>query len=178
LGPTDRSAALLDCDEGAPLCTAESVLLDGANSATGAPRAHFPSAPLALGLSAVAVVAAVVLLRRQAFKALSAALVLAAVPGALAVLGWRADAPLRRPALAAAVREELELLKRSAPWPDGGVVVLREDDDVLFPLARYAMPSRPVPAAPAVQLELRGAVLRSACVDDAASGHRVCGVGP
>jgi hypothetical protein len=178
LAPTDRFAALLDCDEGAPLCSAESVLLDGANSATGAPRAHFPSAPLALGVSALAVVAAVLLLRRRAFNTLSAALVLAAVPGALAVLGWRADAPLRRPALSAAVREQLAVLERSAPWPDGGVVVVREDDDVLFPLGRYAVPSRPAPPTPAVKLELRGAVLRSLCVEDAASGHRVCGVGP
>jgi hypothetical protein len=55
--------------------------------------------------------------------------------------------------------------------------VVREDDDVLFPVGRYVLPSRP-PVDAGVLLELRGPSLVTACRTDEGNGHRVCGSGP
>lgn len=149
-------------DDSFPLASPEAIVLDGANGVGGAPRRGFPDAGLTSAISVAAVVAAVFLLRRSQ-KALAIALLLAAVPGALCVLLLRADAPLSRPALAREVSEAIQRVKARAPWP-GVVEVTHEDDDVLFPIGRYAVPSRP-PAAPgALQLELRGDGLDVTCV--------------
>lgn len=153
-------------------------MLDGANSVTGAPRKHFPEAAPGLGLSAVALVVTVVVLRtRWARVALPALMLLAAVPGAVEVLGRRADAPGRRASLATLVRVGLSDLEQVASWPATPVKVVRDDDDVLFPLARYAWPSRPAVDG-GVEVELRGSALTTACRRDALTGRTVCGVGP
>jgi len=63
-------------------------------------------------------------------------------------------------------------------WPRTSAQVVREDDDVLFPVGRYALPSRPPLGDAGVHLELRGPSLAPDCRTDEASGHRVCGSGP
>ncbi|MBL8918040.1 MAG: hypothetical protein JNJ54_04195 [Myxococcaceae bacterium] len=161
------------------LTTPEAIVLDGANSVTGAPRKQFPEAGAGPGLSLVALVVTVALLRtRRARVVLPALLLLAAVPGAFEVLVRRADAPGRRASLATLVRVGLSDLEQVASWPSAPVKVVRDDDDVLFPLARYAWPSRPDGVDGGVEVELRGNVLTTACRGDALAGRTVCGVGP
>lgn len=165
-------------DASFPLSTPESIVLDGANSVTGAPRQHFPDAPLSLGLAAVVLIATFVALRtRWARVVVPVLLLVAAVPGLSAVLFLRADAPGRRAPLTALVRVGVNDLQRVARWPDQAVRVTRDDDDVLFPLARYAWPSRPVALDGGVEVELRGSSLMTACRHDAVVGRTVCGVG-
>lgn len=123
------------------LTTPESILLDGGNGVSAASRAHFPDAALYFGLALVVLVVARALPRRP-WVALGL-LVLGAVPGLVHVLAFRADAPLARPAFAGLIRQRVDELKARAPWP-GQVQVVREEDDVFFPLGRYALPSRPV----------------------------------
>lgn len=157
-----------------PFSTAESVLLDGANSVGGAPRAGFPAA--SLGLAVVLGAAALTVLLRRTSRSrvgLLGLLLAGALPG-----GWqlatRADGPTRREPLAVMVTVALEDLA-SLDGGEAGLRITREDDDVLFPLGRYLWPARP-PADGGLALELRGPSLTSAC-------HRegevvVCGVGP
>jgi hypothetical protein len=160
------------------LTTPESIVLDGANSVAGAPRLHFPDATVGLVAGAVVLVVTLVSLRvRRAKVVLPVVLLLAALPGAVHVLVRRADAPGQRATLATRVVVGVEDLARVAPWPDAMVRVVRDDDDVLFPLARYAWPSRPAVDA-GVEVELRGGLLTTACRRDATTGHVVCGVGP
>jgi hypothetical protein len=164
-------------DDTFALARAESILLDGANSVSGQPRQGFPGASLSSGVAVVMLVAALVLLRRRRPRWLLAVLLLAAaVPGAVCVLTLRGDAPHRRGALAATLTTTLARVEQAAPWPGPPVQVVHEDDDVLFPLGRYALPARPPPSTPATQLELRGGVLDVAC---ATAGERVvCGAAP
>lgn len=152
-------------------------MLDGANSVTGAPRQHFPDATFGFAVGAVALVATFLLLRtRWARVAVPVVLLLGALPGAVEVLLRRADAPASRASLAARVQVSVEDLERLAKWPDQPVSVVRDDDDVLFPLARYAWPSRPEVDG-GVQVELRGGVLTTACRFDVVAERTVCGVG-
>lgn len=108
---------------------------------------------------------------------LAGLLLLGALPGLWQVLTQRADAPASRGALAGEVREAVAAVQAEVGWPATRARVVREDDDVLFPVGRYALPSRP-PLDAGVQLELRGPSLQAACFTEAATGHRVCGSGP
>ncbi len=157
------------------LQTAEQIVLDGANGVTSAPRQHFPDAGLSAGIAAVALVIALLTLRRRRGTALIlGALLVAAVPGAVHVLVMRADAPLKRGGLTTTVTGTLTELQARAPWPGAGVQVVREDDDVLFPLTRYAVPTRASSAG--VMLEVRGSALAAQCREEA--GRQICGAGP
>jgi hypothetical protein len=162
-------------DDAFPLGTAEGVLLDGPNGVTGAPRQHFPDAVSSGAAAVVALVVALVVLRRGGGRrALALLLALVTLPGLFVVLVRRADAPLRRPALASQVQSTLAELLPVAGWPDHPATVTREDDDVLHPLLRYALPSRA--AGGATKLEVRGSKLTAGCVRD--GDTVVCGVGP
>jgi len=158
------------------LSTNESIVIDGANSVGGAPRQHFPDATLSLVLGAVVLVASLAVLRTTRFRpALLAALLVASIPGGLAVFVLRADAPVQRRALTDAVTTSLADVQRVAPWPEHQARVVLDDGDVLFPLGRYAWPNRPDAG---LEVELRGNVLRTNCARDGASGHVVCGARP
>lgn len=108
---------------------------------------------------------------------LAGLLTLGALPGLWQVLTQRADAPPSRGELAGEVREAVAAVQAEVGWPRTRARVVREDDDVLFPVGRYALPSRP-PLDAGVLLELRGPSLRAACRTEEATGHRVCGSGP
>lgn len=152
-------------------------MLDGANSVSGAPRAHFPEAALSLSVAGLALLVTVVAVRtKRAALVVPALLGLAALPGLFALVVRRADAPMNRAALTALVKVGVNDLKAQAAWPQASLQVVRDDDDVLFPLARYAWPSRGAVDG-GVELELRGSALITACHHEAASGHVVCGVG-
>jgi hypothetical protein len=116
------------------------------------------------------------LLRKRARLVLGV-LVVSALPGLAWVALLRADAPAERGSLARDITATLSELQRQAPWPHGSVQVVREDDDVLFPLGRYALPSR-LERPATVQLELRGAQLGPHCAVDPLTHHLVCGAGP
>ena len=124
-----------------------------------------------------ALVGALLWQRLRARRSVLAVLLLAAaVPGAIGVLVWRGDAPARRDELAEEVQEAVEEIETRAPWP-GPVAVVRETDDVRFPLGRYALPTRSTPATPSVELELVGGKLATDCAPDPATQHIVCGDG-
>ncbi|MFZ5441274.1 MAG: hypothetical protein ACOZQL_14800 [Myxococcota bacterium] len=156
------------------LSTPESIVIDGANGVRRDAREHFPHGAAALGVGVVVVVAAAVLWRRLPRWAMAVALGVAALPGLAHVLVLRADAPASRPALATTIASTLEDLQRQAPWPR--VKLVREDDDVLFPLTRYAVPGRAPPVGEAIELETRGARLGVPCRSEGA--RVVCGAGP
>lgn len=157
-----------------PLDAAEAIVIDGANSVTGASRTGFPDWAGSLALTVVAA-AVVVTLRRTRFRrpALAAVLLGAAVSGWWALLVERGDTPLRQHVGAALVTTSLDDLARQGQQ----VEVVRDDGDVLFPLARYVWPARRAVDG-GVKLELRGGSLISACHPNAVSGHVVCGTGP
>ena len=148
-------------------------MIDGANGVTTDPRAHFPQAGMWLAL-AVIVVVLVRVVKRPAIIAV--ALAVAAVPGFVHVLALRADAPLQRPALTSAIATTLGDLQQRTPWPGRQVKVVKEEDDVLFPLGRYALPSRPEVNGPAIELELGAGPLGAACRQQEA--RVTCGVTP
>ncbi len=154
-------------------------MLDGANGVTSAPRHGFPDAGGAVALGLAAVVALVVArwAGPRARWGVVAAVIAACVPGALQVLVWRADAPANRSALTAHIVGTLGEIDQRVHWPTTPVHVAVEDDDVLFPLGRYAVPTRRSSAGPGVlELELRGAVLQAHCVERDA--RVVCGATP
>lgn len=156
-----------------PLDSVESIVIDGANSVTGASRLGFPDSAMNLTVFAVVlVVAALVVRTRFRRPALAAVLVGAAASGWWALVVQRADAPHRRGVASALVKTALADLSSH-----DSVRIVRDDGDVLFPLARYAWPARPASDA-GVPLELRGSVLISACHADAVTSTTVCGVGP
>lgn len=161
------------------LARAEAILLDGANSVSGQPRAQFPAAAVSSAVAIVAVVVVLAWLRgRRPGWWLAALAVAAALPGAWCVLALRGDAPLARPAMAAKVATTLATLEAVAPWPGTPVAIVHEDDDVLFPIGRYAWPARPeVPGAP-TRIELRGAALDVRCAPDLVRGTVTCGAAP
>lgn len=155
--------------------TSEGILLDGANSVSGQSRAGFPNGLLFSGLALAAFCAALVLLRRGRPKVVSLVLLAAAIPGAVFVLALRADALHRRGELAASVSRAVAEVQREAPWPSTAVQMTHEDDDVVFPIGRYALPSRPE-VSPSVRLELRGGSLSFAC--RRAEDRVICGAPP
>jgi hypothetical protein len=126
-------------DSTSALVTSESILIDGANGVTSAPRAHFPQAGLWLAVAIV--VAVVVRLVRRPVVAV-ALLALGSLPGLVHVLALRADSPIKRGAMTDSIKVTLGDLQTRVPWPQSQVTVVREEDDVLFPLGRYALPSR------------------------------------
>ncbi len=148
-------------------------MIDGANGVTTAPRAHFPQAGVWLAL-AVIVAVLVRVVKRPAI--IAGVLAVAAVPGFVHVLALRADAPLQRPALTSAIGTTLRDLQQRAPWPERQVEVVKEEDDVLFPLGRYALPSRPEVSGTAIELELGAGPLGAACRQQDARVS--CGVVP
>lgn len=153
----------------AALSTTESILIDGANGVTSAPRAHFPEATVWL---IVAVVVAVIVRFVKHPGVVVALLAIGAIPGLVHVLALRSDAPFKRGESAAAISSTVGSLQVLVPWPQSQVSVVREDD-VLFPLARYALPSR---TTGPVELELRDGPLGPTCRNE---GQRVvCGAGP
>lgn len=161
------------------LARAEAILLDGANSVSGQPRAGFPSAVTSSAVAVVTVLVVFAWLRdRRPRWLLAATAILAALPGAWCVVALRADAPLARPAMAARVETTLATLEAVAPWPGAPVAIVHEDDDVLFPLGRYAWPTRPAVTAPSTRLELRGGSLDVQCAPDQVRGTVVCGGAP
>jgi hypothetical protein len=160
------------------LDSAERIVLDGANGINGAPRQHFPDGGLFSLVSVVVVVLTVGALKRRFASLVPLLLALAALPGLVGLLVLRADAPASRGALAARVSQTLGQLEAQAPWPQTPVHVGYEDDDVLFPLGRYAWPSRPEGASGAVELELRGDSLDVVCRVDEASRRHVCEARP
>ncbi len=164
---------MADSPSTSALATPEAVLLDGANGVTNAPRQHFPDATLMLAIAATAAVAT----RWRRKPALVAALLLgASIPGFVHVLALRGDAPLERPRAAAVIRTTLSELQARAPWPRTPVRVVHEEDDVLFPLGRYAVPGRLEPLGPAVELELGLGPLGTTCVEQ--PPRVVCGGRP
>ena len=130
---------MADSEATSALATSESILIDGANGVTSAPRAHFPQA--GAWLAAAIIVAVVVRLVKRPVVAV-ALLAIGSLPGLVHVLALRADSPIRRGALTDSIRVTLGDLQRRVPWPQSQVTVVREEDDVLFPLGRYALPSR------------------------------------
>lgn len=156
-----------------PLSTPESIVIDGANGVTREAREHFPSAGPALAVAVVALVIAAVVVRRGPRWLAAVVLVLAALPGLSHVLALRADAPLGRGAVAGTIAGTLAELQARAPWPR--VTLVREDDDVMFPLTRYAVPGR-APVDGGVELETRGAKLGEPCRVEGA--RVICGAGP
>lgn len=160
-----------------PLETVESIIIDGANGISGAPRAHFPDAILALVLAVAAGAMSLGLLRLGRRGPVLALLLVAAVPGLWALVVRRADAPAKRSAAAVTIVSTLKELEARAPWPGVAVHVVREDDDVLFPLGRYALPGRPPSSGPSIEVELRGTLLGQGCREDISSHRVVCGAG-
>ncbi len=119
----------------------------------------------------VALVAAVVVRFVKRPHLVLPLLAIGAIPG-LYVLWVRADAPLKRGASAEAISTTLGSMQALVPWPQSQVSVVREND-VLFPLARYALPSR---GTGPMELELRDGPLGPTCRSE---GQRVvCGAGP
>lgn len=162
-------------DDSLTLSTPEAIVLDGANGVLAEPRQHFPHATLFSVVALGALAGALLWQRRGARRsALAALLLAAAVPGAVGVLVLRGDAPARRDELADEVEAAVEEIEARAPWP-GPVAVVRETDDVRFPLGRYALPTRARPATPAVELELVGSKLDTDCEPNPATRHVVCG---
>ncbi len=158
-----------DIDSIPTLATSESILIDGANAVTSAPRAHFPHGGLWLSLALVVLVV-VRLLKRPALTVVL--LLLAAVPGFIHVLALRADALVQRRELTSSIATTLSSMQTQLPWPQRQVSVVREDD-LFFPLGRYALPSRTVGP---VEVELRNGPLGSVCREEAQ--RVICGSAP
>jgi hypothetical protein len=146
------------------LTTPESVVLDGANGVSLEPRQHFPQGPLSLAFGALTLVVVLLVFRLKRSRGAVAGLLLGtALPGLWLVVATRADAPLRRVAMTAPLRSSLAEVMSKVPWPRTPVTVLAEEDDVLFPLVRYALPTRPRLDAGALELEVRGHSLPLRC---------------
>lgn len=164
---------MADTEATSALTTSESILLDGANGVSSAPRAHFPQATAWLVVAVVVLVVVRVVKRPGVAVVL---LLLGAIPGLVHVLALRADAPLHRSAMTDSIAVTLTDLQTRVPWPQSQVSVVHEEDDVLFPLGRYALPSRPAPAGAALELELRGGPLGKPCRQE--NLRVICGAGP
>ncbi len=147
-----------------PLTTTESLLIHGANGVAGRSSAHFTwvAAGLLALLLSTRLISMTRLSNRIRCSALGLTLVFAAIPGLVHVLWLRGDAPLLRPHTAQTIHSTLDALQRLAPWPEP-IAVTHEDDDVMFPLARYAVPTRSPAHGDARQLETYGATLLQGC---------------
>lgn len=143
------------------LATTEALVIDGANGVTRASREGFPEATLSLGLFGAALIIAIVLVRR-APKWLPVILFAPAALGLFHVFVARGDAPASRGATAAPIKSSIEAIQAAAPWPIVPITVVRDEDDVTFPLSRYAVPVRP-PSTIGVQLGVMGSALPLRC---------------
>lgn len=139
---------MADSEVTTTLSTGQSILIDGANGVTSAPRGHFPYGGVWIG---VAIFVALIVRVVKRPLVLLALLFAGALPGFLHVLVLRADAPLKRGGLAASIKATLDDVQHHVPWPQSQVSVVREDDS-LFPVGRYALPSR---NSGPLELELR-----------------------
>jgi hypothetical protein len=146
------------------LSTTEALVIHGANGVTRAAREGFPDAGWQGGVGLAALVLGLIVLRaRGAWRrpAVTLALVAGGFAGLIQVALVRADAPVSRWMTVVPIRQSLETLAHLAPWPSP-VAFIREEDDVTFPLTRYAVPTRrPGPAA--VTLDVRGSALPITC---------------
>jgi hypothetical protein len=160
----------------------DAILLDGANSVCGASRQHFPSAARdgALAVAGALLVAAT--LRKGRTELLAFALVVAAAPGLLAVMGARADAPGRRAETAADLTEALDPLMADPAPPSTQVRLARNDDGPYAPLFFYAHPRHTLPgdgdAGTQEIVEVREGPLRHGCDRKLDTKALVCGEGP
>lgn len=143
------------------LATTEQLVIDGTNGVTRASREGFPESSLSFGIAAVALIAAIVLVRR-APKWLPLVVFAPAALGLFHVFLERGDAPMHRGAAAAPITATIEALEKNAPWPIFPVTVVREEDDVTFPLSRYAVPVR-APVDGGVHLGVIGTSLPLEC---------------
>ena len=157
----------------ASLETAEAIVLDGANGVTGAPRAQFPHGPEMFGVAIVVAWGLWALQRRRLGRGAAIVMILAAVPGLFQVLHTRADSPSRRSEMAAAIQVTLSDLQTRVPWPKVRPRIVREEDDVLFPLGRYALPERLSTKLGPEELELLHGPLGKPCVQEGL--RTVCG---
>lgn len=157
---------MADSEVNTTLSTGQSILIDGANGVTSAPRAHFPYGGVWLGLAVLVALIVRVVKRPLVLLAL---LIAGSLPGFVHLLVLRADAPVQRWALAKSIKAALEDVQQHAPWPQSQVTVVREDDS-MFPLGRYALPSR---TTGSLELELRDG--EGACRQ---AGQRVICGGP
>lgn len=158
------------------LSTTEALVIDGANGVTRAPRLGFPDAGWQLALGVVVLLAALVVGRTRlgSRRAVLAAVLLAGAGlGLVHVAVLRADAPLARWQAASPIVDSMESLARVTPWP-APIAFSREDDDVTFPLTRYAAPTRAA-GTPAVTLDVRGTTFPVTCL---AAGTSVTCEGP
>jgi len=96
-----------------------------------------------------------------------------ALPGLAVVLWFRADAPVNRPEVARVIERDLGQLQAAVPWPMTPVNVVREDDDVLFPLGRYALADPSERAARRDAAGVVGSQLGAGCRTEA--NQVVCG---
>ena len=140
---------------------------------TTAPRQHFPEGTWFL-VGAVVIALVVRFMKKPAVVV--ALLALAAIPGFVHVLAFRADAPAKRWASTEPIARTLNELHAKAPWPVTPVKVVREDDE-LFPLGRYAFPNRVDVIGTPLELELRGGVIGAqACREEHV--RIICGSAP
>lgn len=152
-------APLTTLNDISTLKTNESMVIDGANSVSGAPRAGFPQAALWEGLALVALLVFGLAPKRHR-GLVAGVLALSMVPGWWVLLTVRPDRPTRRHEVAQAVTTAMNELRPALGSLEGPPNVVWDDGDVLFPLARYLAPTRSK-VGPAV--ELKGHTLRIHC---------------
>ncbi len=79
--------------------------------------------------------------------------------------------------MATIIEAQVDDFKTQLPWPTSPVFFVREEDDVLFPLGRYAWPSRPKPQGnPVQEVELGWGPFGQRCRQR--EGRTFCGAGP
>jgi len=165
--------------EAACLPTTDTILLDGANSVCGAPRARFPDAAPHLVLALGAVVTFGALYRRRATSAVALGLALAAVPGTMALLTRRADAPTKREATATEVRTALGALLAPGESPRAPVYLTRNDDGSYAPLFFYAHPVHRQPPDRMPRdvhpIAVHGGLFETGCIRNPLTNAIVCG---
>jgi hypothetical protein len=157
----------------------DAILLDGANAVCGASRQHFPSAARDTGLALAGALLLAAALRKGRAELVAFALVVAAMPGLLAVMGPRADAPAHRAETAGELVQALDPLTESAAPPSAQARLARNDDGPFAPLFFYAHPRHTLPAdgdaGTQEIIEVREGALRHGCDRDIATKALVCG---
>jgi hypothetical protein len=157
------------------LTTTEALVIDGPNGVTRASREQFPDAGLSAAVAVTGVLLGAVLVRR-APRWLPLLAALPATLGLWEVWVHRLDAPAHRAVPAEVLADSVATLRSAAPWPLVPVEVVKEGDDVTFPLSRYAVPERSAKGA-LLRLEVDGRTLPLSCRDEP-GGRVVCGGPP